>query len=107
MASPRGSPTIDKAGTAFVVTEDGYIRAIGADGIVRWTHFLGSGAVVSSSPALSCDGTIYVGTSNGRVLALQADSDGIADSSWPKYQHDNRNTGNLATKIYDNGVCVE
>ncbi|MFM2151827.1 MAG: hypothetical protein RL199_262 [Pseudomonadota bacterium] len=104
---PRGSPTIDKAGTAYVVTEDGYLRAIGSDGAVRWTHFLGAQSVSSSSPALSCDGTIYVGTSHGHVVALQADSDGIADSSWPKYQHDNRNTGNLATKIYDNGVCVE
>jgi outer membrane protein assembly factor BamB len=107
MAMVRGSPTIDKAGTSFFVTEDGYIRAIGSDGSVRWTHFLGGSGVTSSSPALSCDGTIYVGTSHGHVVALQADSDGIADSSWPKYQHDNRNTGNLATKIYDNGVCVE
>jgi hypothetical protein len=48
---------------------------------------------VSSSPAIGSDGTIYVGSNDGNLYAIYSDSSGLASSSWPKFRHDERNTG--------------
>ncbi len=48
---------------------------------------------VNSSPAISTDGTVYVGSDDGKIYALRSTSLGLADSDWPKYLKDNRNNG--------------
>jgi outer membrane protein assembly factor BamB len=68
-----------------------------------WTHNLSS--TVSASPNLSCGtsgapGTLYVATETGQLYAIVSDSIGLdSTASWPKYQHDQRNTGNPATAL--------
>ena len=75
-----------------------------ATGAQAWSY-TGTGAV--SSPKIGCNGVAYAGTSAGRVFALVTDSTGPAETPWPTFQHDNRNTGNTATPIYSGGVCQE
>jgi len=49
---------------------------------------------VGSSPAIGSDGTIYVGSGDGKLYAIEGNSGGLADSPWPKFGKNNRNTGN-------------
>ena len=57
-----------------------------------------------NSPAISSNGTIYIGdyyyrfnsetgTTEGAIYALQSPSAGLADSPWPKFHNNNKNTG--------------
>ncbi|MFZ5515695.1 MAG: PQQ-binding-like beta-propeller repeat protein [Candidatus Zhuqueibacterota bacterium] len=48
---------------------------------------------VRAAPAMGNDGTIYVGTMDGNLYAIPSNSSGLANSPWPKFQHDNQNTG--------------
>ncbi|PNR94656.1 PQQ-binding-like beta-propeller repeat protein [Petrotoga sp. 9PWA.NaAc.5.4] len=49
---------------------------------------------IASSPAIGSDGTIYVGSFDNYLYAIQGESEGLADTSWPKFRKNNRNTGN-------------
>ena len=53
-----------------------------------------TGGYVSSCPAIGADGTVYVGSDDGKVYALCSSSvGGLARSPWPKFRHDAQNTG--------------
>ncbi len=43
---------------------------------------------------MGSDGTIYVGSGDGKLYAIEGNSGGLADSPWPKFGKNNRNTGN-------------
>lgn len=87
------SAAIGEDGTIYVVCEDGFLYAINPNGTEKWKF--AAGGSLSSSPAIGSDGTIYVGSSDGRLYAIYGESGGLANSSWPKFRHDNRNTGNV------------
>lgn len=53
-----------------------------------------TGGYIGSSPAIGQDGTIYVGSGDGKLYAIEGNSGGLADSPWPKFGKNNRNTGN-------------
>jgi hypothetical protein len=92
--------------TLYFTGNDSKFRAISTSGTDLW--FLTLSGDLESSPALDCNGVAYFGTNAGAVVALVTDSDGLANSSWPKYQHDNRNTGSLTTVIRTaGGACVD
>jgi hypothetical protein len=57
--------------------------------------------------ALDCQGHLYVGVGNSSgavtaqtVYSFVADDHGLADSGWPKYRRDGRNTGNASALKY-------
>ena len=58
----------------------------------RWRYL--TGGEVSASPAVVADGTVYVGSSDNYLCAIQRDSP-LADPPWPKFHHDNRTTGRV------------
>lgn len=96
----KGAPVVDAAERVYLVTEDGVLRAYDSELNPLWNYNTEASGVTHSSPALSCDGVVYVGTSDGRVVALVADEGGLDPTApWPKYQHDNRNTGNAGTSL--------
>jgi outer membrane protein assembly factor BamB len=95
--SVRSSSAIGADGTIYVGSTDDHLYAINPDGSLEW-KFEANGAIVSS-PAIGDDGTIYVGCCDGKLYAIYTDSPGLADSPWPKLQHDNKNTGNISTII--------
>ena len=92
------SPAIGSDGTIYVGSKDNYLYALNPDGTQRWTFKAGD--EVWSPPAIGSDGTIYVGSRENCLYALNSDSIGLADSPWPKFHHDNQNTGRVPMGDY-------
>ena len=87
------SPAIGADGTIYVGSGNGYLYALNPDGSLKWGYQTGDW--VFSSPAIGADGTIYVGSKKNYLYALRSSSPGLANSPWPKFHHDNRNTGRV------------
>ena len=90
----RSTPAIGVDGTLYVSSTDGKLYALeAASGATKWTFSTGGGV---SSPTIGADGTVYLGSQDGKVYAVASSSvGGLADSPWPKYKADARNTGRL------------
>ena len=56
-------------GVVFVGDESGMVRAVGADGTVRWKA--ATGGAIYGPPAVA-DGRVFAGSADGRVYALEA-----------------------------------
>ena len=69
--------------------DDCNLLALTPDGRVKWAY-PSSATETDISPAIALDGTIYF--ASDAIYALEGTSP-LADSPWPKYQHDLRNTG--------------
>lgn len=79
------SPAIGADGTLYVGTDpyggggvepvevDSVFLAVNPDGTVKWKFQMGDGA--ESSPAIGPDGTIYVGSFDGKLYAIRDDGD--------------------------------
>lgn len=89
----HSSATIGSNGTIYIGSIDGHFYAFNPNGSIKWKYQIGS--EIHSSPAIDTDGTIYIGANDGRLYALQSSSSGLANSSWPKFRHDNQNTGRI------------
>ena len=76
----------------YVGSDDKKVYALnGATGAKKW-EFLTEGGV-GSSPAIGFDGTVYVGSNDGRVYAVASSSEGLAKAPWPKFHANSLNTG--------------
>jgi outer membrane protein assembly factor BamB len=65
------APTIDADGVAYVATQAGVLHAVGPDGQVRWTEpYLRNEPWDASTPAIAADGTIWIGTWEGDLVAF-------------------------------------
>ncbi|MBD3285060.1 PQQ-binding-like beta-propeller repeat protein [candidate division WOR-3 bacterium] len=99
----RSSPAIGFDGTVYIVAseynhstylENAYLYAFTEDGELNWKVKLHSGyADVAYHIAIGADGMLYTCKSNSILYGIQTTSFGLADSPWPKYAHDNQNTG--------------
>lgn len=67
------------------------VYALNLDGTLNWELQLGD--VLDTPPTLAADGTIYIGATDGKFYAISGESTGAADSPWPKYRGNNKNTG--------------
>ena len=86
------APLVGNDGTVYVAFQSGMLYALNPeDGSEKWCVDLGS--PVSASPAMGSDGTLYVATEGGDLFAFTSYGTGLAESSWPKFQGDPRNTG--------------
>ena len=52
-------------------------------------------APAASAVAIARDGTVYVGSTDGKLYALHSASAGLASSSWPRFAQDNHNLGRI------------
>jgi outer membrane protein assembly factor BamB len=91
------SPAIGADGLIYFGAETGYVYALNPDGTLNWKFQLQHG-INWSSPALVGDGTLYLGAwgganQNGCLYALKTTSQGYAAAPWPRFRHDNKNTG--------------
>lgn len=104
------------AEAGIVVTSDGRtfiatgskLSAVSSAGAVAWTFDAAPATVDGVTPALACDGTLFVvtnGTAGGGIEAIQTDTTGLATDGWPRPFHDARNTSNLAGPLATTGVC--
>jgi outer membrane protein assembly factor BamB len=87
--APKSTSTIGSDGTIYCAS-NGSLCAFNLDGTRKWTL----GGIISriSSPAIGFDGTIYIGTYDGYLYAVQG-SGQLANTPWPKFRHDSKNTG--------------
>ena len=60
---------------------------------MKWSFKTGNWG--ASSSAIGPDGTIYVGSDDGRLYAIYSGSHGLADRPWPMFHHDLRQTGKV------------
>ena len=86
------SPAIGSDGTIYIGSENGYLYGITLSGSLKWKYSTGDS--IYSSPAIGSDGTIYVGSTDGYLYAIYSSSLGLSNSSWPKFRHDIKNSGN-------------
>lgn len=92
----RTSPIIGANGTIYVAAYDS-LYALNDDGSRRWAFKSeqwkqNQSGVFQSSPVIGSNGSLYFATSDGIVYALHDDNTGLADTPWPKYHRDSRNT---------------
>jgi outer membrane protein assembly factor BamB len=90
----RATPVLAQDGSIFVPSGN-FLWVISPDGKILSKNPIGIGA--DASPTLAPDGTIYVATSDGKVMAFDGGHGPLMDSPWPKYQADLANTGNPHT----------
>lgn len=64
------------------------------DGDMKWAFQ--TGGYIEPSPAIGSDGTVYVGSYDGRLYAIEGSSGGLADTPWPMFHHDLQHTGRSA-----------
>jgi outer membrane protein assembly factor BamB len=91
------SPSVGADGIIYFGAESEMMFAVNPDGTLNWMHKLM--AINWSGPAILTDGTAYIagidygGFYRGALCAVVTSSHGLAASPWPKFHHDNRNTG--------------
>lgn len=86
------SPAIGADGMVYVGAESRYLYALNPNGTLAWAYDTNNG-INWTSPAIDNNGTIYIGDNNGDLFALNSTSLGLANSPWPKFRKDNKNTG--------------
>jgi|WetSurMetagenome_2_1015567.scaffolds.fasta_scaffold26156_2 outer membrane protein assembly factor BamB len=84
------SPAIASDGTVYFGSTDNFLYALYSDGTLKWHYETGEN--VEAAPTLGQDGTVYFLSNDGYLYALKGTSP-LADSPWPKFHHDLRNTG--------------
>jgi outer membrane protein assembly factor BamB len=85
------APLIGSDGTIYCGLDNGSLEAINPDGTLKWIYHTGQ-PKIETSPAISQDGTIYYGCNDGYLYAVQG-SGQLANTPWPKFRHDSKNTG--------------
>jgi outer membrane protein assembly factor BamB len=85
------TPLVGAEGTIYFGLANGGFEAINSDGTLKWVYYTGHN-LIESSPAIGLDGTIYFGCNDGYFYAVQG-SGQLADTPWPKFRHDSKNTG--------------
>jgi outer membrane protein assembly factor BamB len=91
----HATPVLSKNGNIYVAGADHFLYALGPDGKLKW-KFKADGEVFA--PLLAEDGTIYLQTSDGKLIALEdSESNGGLGGQWPKRGADNRNTSRATT----------
>jgi len=65
------SPAMDPSGNIIVVDDSGYVTSFSPSGSVNWTVQTSSAIGMTSSPAISSNGTVYVGSDAGRLYAIK------------------------------------
>jgi len=94
----QSSPAIGSDGTIYVGRWDRSLYALYDNGTLRWKY--DTDGYILSSPAVDSDGTIYVGSDDHYLYAINSSSQGLANTPWPKFHYDNKNTGNISEIIF-------
>ena len=89
-AGIRVTPALSADGTLYFGADDSCFYALSTDGNLKWRFRTGGG--IRSSAAIGADGTVYFGSEDYCIYAMRGTSP-LANSPWPKFQHDERNTG--------------
>ena len=99
-SSPAIGRGADGNDIIYVGTEGGLLYSINGNnspnfGTQRFVKDLG--APIRSDITIAADGTVYVGTLDGRMATIFGDSVGLANTPWPKAQGNLNGTGQIGT----------
>jgi len=92
------TPTLGADGLIYFGAETGFLYAVRAsDGVLAWKFDLKM-TVNWSSPVILKNGTLYIGGMGGTdyegyMKAIKTGCPGYAPSPWPRFRHDNKNSG--------------
>jgi outer membrane protein assembly factor BamB len=87
----RDTATIGNNGILYVGSDDGTLYAFHLDGTPAWSFH--TPKPIESAPVIASNGTLYVTSTSGALYAIHVTATGLANSAWPKFQNNNRNTG--------------
>lgn len=79
------------------------VYALNNDGTLKWefqTEF-----AINTPVTLASDGTVYIGSTEGTLFALEGESTGVANSPWPKFRGNTSNTA-LANDSLENTTIL-
>ena len=94
----HGAPLVDADGTVYFGTSDGYLYAFDKDGNLLWYYLIGEN--ISSPLAVDMNGNLLCTTHSGNLYSLYCGKLIIlADSPWPKYAANMRNTACASDSI--------
>jgi outer membrane protein assembly factor BamB len=88
-------PALAQDGTLYLGLETYHFGAVTSDGTLKWNYK--TPGAVSAAPIIGPEGTIYLTTDQGEVLALRDSDSPLMKSPWPRYQHDSQNSGLAAS----------
>lgn len=88
-------PALAQDGTLYLGFETYRFGAVTSDGTLKWNYK--TPGAVSAAPVIGPEGTIYIATDQGEVLALRDSGSPPMNSPWPRYQHDSQNSGRAAS----------
>jgi outer membrane protein assembly factor BamB len=104
VGSPAGhtSPAVSANGTIYISHSNGNLTAVSKDGAKLWSVKAGT-QTLYSSPAIAANGTVYfaqaLGSGVGNLTAVEGDGSGLANSAWPKFHQNARNTGRYIAAV--------
>jgi outer membrane protein assembly factor BamB len=98
-------------GTVIFGANNGRIYALNAaDGVRKWFLQTGDPSLpdpILSSPVIASDGSIYVGSYDGKLYSIFGDGSPLSGfSSWPMFQHDAAHTGRVTSALAPGGRLV-
>ena len=85
---------IGSCGVIYVGSIDRYIYALYPDGTLKWKYK--TDADICASASVDSSGIVYIGSRDKNLYAIYSSSNGLINSAWPKFRHDNRNTAKIA-----------
>jgi outer membrane protein assembly factor BamB len=92
----RSTPAVGSDGTIYFGTDNRDFYALNPDGTVAWRYST-TGSVRSSPLILGQEfmisGVVYVGSTDGKLYAIECLSGGAAQSCWPAFRGNSRRTG--------------
>jgi len=62
------TPTLDARGHVYIGSYDGFLYALTNEGELKWKYSLRIG---SGQPTIGSDGTLYIGTNQGKIIAFK------------------------------------
>jgi len=92
-AAVSSSPALAADGAVYFGSQNACLYAV-LNGALQWRYQIGTSLSRGANPAIAADGTVYAGSEDGYLYAIEGDSP-LADSPWPKFHHDARNTGRV------------
>lgn len=81
------------------------LYAMNMDGTIKWEF--ASALSIDSPPTIATDGTVYIGTGEGTLLAVYGESTGAANTPWPAFRGNVKNTGLGIDTVASNTAVLE
>jgi len=69
----NNAPAIAEGGPLYFGSDADYAHAVGLDGQRQWVEQVCSACNIAASPAVTSDGTMYIGTNDGELYAFTPD----------------------------------